>query len=62
MNANATTFISDARDYLEEVAKASNNIYTESGVKENWIDPGANSKMIEHMHKELDELEEKASK
>jgi hypothetical protein len=62
MNANAMTFISDARDYLNEIAKSSNKIYAENGQEENWSGPNVNSKMIEQMNKELDGLEERVSK
>lgn len=62
MNQNAITFLGDARDYLNELSKVDNVIYTESGEGENWSGPSVNNSLIEQMHKELDELEERVIK
>lgn len=61
MYRNASTFVEEAREYIEEIEKQTHSYYTETGQKEDWSGPDVNKQAVEKMKGELTELKDKIS-
>ena len=55
---NAKTFIEEAKEYVREIETQTTSYFTEAGVKEDWSGPQVNALVIEHLNKEIEDLEQ----
>jgi hypothetical protein len=55
---NAKTFLEEAKEYVQEIQNQNTEFVTEAGLKEDWGGPQVNQQVVEHINKEISDLED----
>jgi hypothetical protein len=55
---NARTFLEEAKEYVQEIQNQNTEFVTEAGLKEDWGGPQVSQQVVEHINKEISDLED----